>query len=295
MKIQSLQYFVVLAKCKNFTAAAQECNITQPAFSRHIKALEVYLGVDLLIHRKKEFQLSLAGERLLAHAHQILKDLNQLKETIITESEMSNRKLQVNMMNAIAMTLSGEIHTKISALSNSLIVNYSVRSVYDALDLLKKNQTDLLISYGCEHWSLSVDKNLYRFRTIGQETIMPVCHKKYYYDLNKKSDESIPILDHDPNGTVLGITVNRILNQHGKRNLSYIVESDFSYTLYDMLRKGHYGVCWLPKSMVIQDIQNGHILHLGDGKWDFMYDIRIYINNENTNPIAHTIADNIHL
>lgn len=295
MNIQSLQYFVILAKCKNFTVAAKECNITQSAFSRRIKSLEIELGVELLYHRKRGFQLTLAGERLLVHAHQILKDLDQLKDNINNENKMSDTKLNVTMIMPLAMTISGNIHDKMSAFNDLLRVKYTILPVYDGLSLLKKNQIDLLISYGCEHWSLSVDKNLYRFRTIGYETIIPVCHNTYYYDLNTYTDESIPILDHDPNNTILGITVNRMLEQRGKRNFNYIVESDFSYILYDMVCKGHYGVCWLPKSMVAGDIENNLLIHLGDEKWDFTYDIRIYINNDNSNQIAHTIADNIKL
>ena len=37
MEMQQVRYFVTLAELRNFTRAAEACNVTQPAFSRAIR------------------------------------------------------------------------------------------------------------------------------------------------------------------------------------------------------------------------------------------------------------------
>jgi DNA-binding transcriptional LysR family regulator len=48
MEMQQVRYFVALAQTLNFTRAAEECNVTQPALTRAIKQLEFELGGDLI-------------------------------------------------------------------------------------------------------------------------------------------------------------------------------------------------------------------------------------------------------
>jgi len=47
MTIYELECFVVLSQCLNFTKAASLMNVTQPAFSRHISAIERELDAKL--------------------------------------------------------------------------------------------------------------------------------------------------------------------------------------------------------------------------------------------------------
>ena len=47
MKIEKIGYFLSVAKHLNFTKAAQECHIAQPAISRQMSSLEEELGFAL--------------------------------------------------------------------------------------------------------------------------------------------------------------------------------------------------------------------------------------------------------
>jgi DNA-binding transcriptional LysR family regulator len=50
MEMQQVRYFLALARELNFTRAAEACNVTQPALTRAIQALEAELG-GRLFHR----------------------------------------------------------------------------------------------------------------------------------------------------------------------------------------------------------------------------------------------------
>jgi DNA-binding transcriptional LysR family regulator len=72
MDIDGLTDFVTLAACKSFSKAAALRNITQPAFSRRIQALEASVDTALVDRRSKDFRLTAAGERFLVYARSII-------------------------------------------------------------------------------------------------------------------------------------------------------------------------------------------------------------------------------
>ena len=53
MKIEKIGYFLSVAKHLNFTKAAQECHIAQPAISRQMSSLEEELGFALFDRSKQ--------------------------------------------------------------------------------------------------------------------------------------------------------------------------------------------------------------------------------------------------
>jgi DNA-binding transcriptional LysR family regulator len=61
---QSLFAFEAAASTLNFTAAGHSLNVTQPAISKSIHALEAHLGVKLFIRHKSGMQLTEAGKTL---------------------------------------------------------------------------------------------------------------------------------------------------------------------------------------------------------------------------------------
>ncbi len=62
MKIEKLYYFLSVAKHKNFTKAAQECHIAQPAVSKQMLSLEKELGFELFQRKNRRVELTEAGQ-----------------------------------------------------------------------------------------------------------------------------------------------------------------------------------------------------------------------------------------
>ena len=72
MDINPLRYFVEVAKVKNFTKAAKNCHIAQPALSQQIRRLETLLGLKLLRRLPRGAELTSEGEILLPYAQNVL-------------------------------------------------------------------------------------------------------------------------------------------------------------------------------------------------------------------------------
>ena len=65
MEMQQVRYFLAVAKTLNFTRAAEQCNVTQPALTRAIKQLEDELCGELIRREGRLSHLSELGQRML--------------------------------------------------------------------------------------------------------------------------------------------------------------------------------------------------------------------------------------
>jgi len=72
MEMHQIRYVLAAARTLNFTKAAGECNVSQPALTKAVKALEAELGGPLFHREGKRMLLSEFGRSLLPHLNNIL-------------------------------------------------------------------------------------------------------------------------------------------------------------------------------------------------------------------------------
>lgn len=97
MKIEKLHYFESVARNKNFTKAAKECHIAQPAISHHIHSLEDELGTPLFIRNSRNVSLTPRGEVFYEEVVKILKAYEDAVMKTKFSSMYSKGKLSIGM------------------------------------------------------------------------------------------------------------------------------------------------------------------------------------------------------
>ncbi len=83
LELRDLQYLNALARLKHFAKAAEECGVSQPAFSMRIRALEERLGVTIVKRGNRYQGLTAEGEAILRHARRILDDVRFLEQDLL--------------------------------------------------------------------------------------------------------------------------------------------------------------------------------------------------------------------
>jgi DNA-binding transcriptional LysR family regulator len=81
MELRHLRYFVAVAGELNFTRAARNLRVAQPALSRQIRQLEEELGVQLLERDNRSVTLTEAGRAFAAEAQALLKQSDEAVRT----------------------------------------------------------------------------------------------------------------------------------------------------------------------------------------------------------------------
>ncbi len=80
--LKDLECLVALARFRHFARAAQECGLSQPAFSMRIRHLEENLNVSIVKRGNRFQQLTPEGEKVLAHARDILERTETLEREL---------------------------------------------------------------------------------------------------------------------------------------------------------------------------------------------------------------------
>jgi DNA-binding transcriptional LysR family regulator len=80
MNLRHLRTFAVIADTGGFTRAQAHLNLSQPALSRQIHALEEELGVPLFDRIARRIKLTSEGEDLLRHSRRVLAEADSLRE-----------------------------------------------------------------------------------------------------------------------------------------------------------------------------------------------------------------------
>ncbi|HFE48063.1 MAG TPA: LysR family transcriptional regulator [Chromatiaceae bacterium] len=82
MEINALKAFVAVAETQSFSLAAERLFITQPAVSKRVGGMEEELGTPLFDRAGRRVRLTEAGELLLPRARQLLKELEDMRQSI---------------------------------------------------------------------------------------------------------------------------------------------------------------------------------------------------------------------
>ena len=81
MEMHQVRYFLAVADTLNFTRAAEQCHVSQPALTRAIQQLEEELGGLLLRRERKLTHLTDFGRLIEPHLRQLSADAEAAKST----------------------------------------------------------------------------------------------------------------------------------------------------------------------------------------------------------------------
>jgi len=82
-QFHNLQVFVKVAELSGFASAARALNMSAPAVTRAISALEDRMGVRLFVRTTRNVRLSESGQRFLVDAKRILQDLEDAENAAV--------------------------------------------------------------------------------------------------------------------------------------------------------------------------------------------------------------------
>ncbi|MUL68235.1 LysR family transcriptional regulator [Mycobacterium sp. CBMA 234] len=82
MELRQVEHFVAVAVERSFTRAARRVHVVQSAISTSIAKLERELGVQLFDRSRQQIELTVAGERFLAQAHELLRVAGSAVESV---------------------------------------------------------------------------------------------------------------------------------------------------------------------------------------------------------------------
>jgi len=161
MEMHQVRYFLAVAKHRNFTRGAEECNVSQPSLTRAIKQLESEFGGDLFRRERPQAQLTELGERMLPLLKQCYESATSARELALSmkKGEVASLKLALSHTFDINLLLPhlNEVRQRFERLECKLLRGTAA----EVVELLKSGEAELGIASDVgeswdrlDHWPL---------------------------------------------------------------------------------------------------------------------------------------------
>lgn len=287
MELKWLKDFVTLAETRSFSRSAELRHVTQPAFSRRIQALEMWLGTVELIDRSVyPIRLTQAGQIFYAQALVLLSQFHEARALLNNNTTISATAIKFAVPHTLSLTYFprwlqhiktqlGPVHTRLRTLN-----------VHDALLSLVEGRCDLVIGYYHPSHPVALDPARYDMLILGVELISPFSAPsragRARYTLPGTPQTPTPYLSYTPNTYLGRIAEIIIANTITRLFLEQIYETDMAEGLKAMALAGH-GIAFLPHSAVQDAVAEGKLIRLDrarrgirEGQFTLTMEIRLY-------------------
>ena len=267
-----METLLCVAEHKNFTRAAEELSLTQPAVSHHIKELEQELGVPLFIRGKGGFRLTDQGEIAVRYARRI-KALDGKLRLELANFEKNITNLKIGVTHTAESNLTTEAGLSIT------IATDTIKNLYD---MLGNYELDLAIVEGIPAGS--------GFSSLMLDTDYLVCAMSVNNPLSKRAMVTLNQLKKEQMILRLPTSATRQLFEStlesindSIRNFNVTIEVDNIATIKDLIRKD-LGVSILPKSACMDELRKGKIAALPIENLSMARETRIVYNRDFDHP-----------
>lgn len=291
-----LDDFLALAASGNFSRAAEERHMTQPAFSRRIRALEHWLGAELFDRSSQPAQLTETGEWFRGVAEELLARVARVPGEARAMADASSATLRLAATHALSFTflpgwLRGlEAHTTVGP----------VRLVSDVLQrcevLLLQRQVQFALCHAHAAAPGALDAQGYPSITVGSDVLLPVSAPagatgRARHDLDaRRRTGRVPVLGYSAESGI-----GRILQAAHAAALERLdVQPVFTAHLASVLRTmalDGRGIAWLPASLVQDDLRGRQLVAAGGPAWQVKLDVRLYRDIARMSPAAEAFWD----
>ena len=254
-----LNTLLTVAEQQNFTKAAEQLSLTQPAVSHHISQLEEEFGVSLFIRGKSGLKLTQEGETVVRCARR----MSALYEKLLTDLANIDKqitKLRVGITHTAESNLTAEVLAKCSGAENGLSITIVTDVINNLYDMLENYEIDLAIAEG----------NYFEpaFNSVVLDTDFLVCIVSTENPLAENRIITLEQLKKEQLILRLPASATRILFDSTLRsindspeNYNIAIEVDNIATIKDLVRKD-LGVSVLPKSSCIKELRSGKLAAL---------------------------------
>lgn len=254
MDTRLLEDALVLIEEGSMSAAAARRNITQPAFSRRIKALEDWLGAPLVERFPNRVQLTEALTAREGEIRALLASLGRFR----AQSPLDRTTFVVATQHSLAIAVFPEIHAKIRAAEGVDLVRLRTRNQDETVSLFLKHEVDLLLSYQAHGWPrLPFDETVIQ-RIWRRDVLVPVVGGALRFRL---SEDGVPAGDTPVLRYPKDSLFERIIAAYpGAEALiqpeAAVIESAFVASVVALIQQGA-GVGWVPQSLIRDDLRRG--------------------------------------
>lgn len=272
-----LKTLLAVVEQRNFTKAAQQLALTQPAVSHHIGQLEQEFGVTLFIRGKGGLKLTAEGEIVVQYARRMAALYDRLQQDLVN-AERQITKLRIGITHTAESNLTTEVLARCSGESSGFSITILTDTINHLYEMLENYEIDLAIVEG--------HTGSHALNSLVLDTDYLVCVMSNSNPLARNTMITLDQLKKERMILRLPTSATRILFDSTLRSLNdapdhynVAIEMDNVAVIKDLVRK-NLGVSVLPKSACVKELRKGKLTALPIENLSMVRETRIVYNRD---------------
>lgn len=282
MEFSWLEDFLALVDTGNFNRAAEMRHLTQPAFSRRIRALEDWVGASLFDRATHRVTLTAAGDRFRPIAEDLLRRLLQGREEIRQVAATAAASLRFAATHVLSLTFfpvwlrSLETRTQLGPVH---LVSDTMRACEQ---IMRAGQAQFLLCHHAAALPGQLDTGPFKSVRVGDDVLMPVAAADAEGRPRfRLAEAAVPHLAYSPESALGRI----VAAAQAASPLDTVFTSHLATVLRAMALDGR-GIAWLPRSLIADDLARGTLARAGSAAQDAPVEIRLFRAKARQSPAA---------
>ncbi len=261
--LQQLRHFSALVEHGNFARAAEAVNLSQPALSRSIQALESSLDCRLLDRHSRGISLTVHGQLVLEHAQRLLAGSRALRNAVSQLANLETGELLLGSGPYPAARLVPQALGRMASAWPRVRVNLLIDNWRGLRDRLLRDELELFVA---DIRDFEQDPLLY-IEGLGAHTGVMFCRPKH--PLSALKDLSIEdLLEYPLAATQLPLEVAQELNRASGRDQTVSIQCDNFMVLKVLVAQSNV-VSMAPWDVIADDVNAGRLIILALQKTSF--------------------------
>lgn len=281
MELKLLEDFLCLADQRSFSRAAALRNVTQSALSKRIRALERWLGADLVNRSSHPVTLTHEGAAVLGPAREAAQMMRGLRTSVGGFARQPASSLSFIATHTILVSFMPSWRAAIEARTGKLTIGpiYQNTDYSDTLRQFRNGEVDFLLTYAHPAVALNFGDMACETLFLAREKVVPVsAPDSGGAPLHPiRSDQMVSMVSYGPS-SFFAATISTLLADRPLA-LNAVATNSMCVGQRSVALVGA-GMAWIPESLVRRDLAEGRLVRAGGAKWEFSVDILLCRRDE---------------
>lgn len=288
MEIAWLEDFMALVESMNFSRAAEARHVTQPAFSRRIRALESWVGTPLFDRDTHRLELTAAGTKFKFVAEEVLRRLHQGRHEALDASSAAS-SLRFVSTHALSLYFFPYWMRDLEAFFGSATVRLMADSMMGCERRMLQGDGHFLLCHNHPAATNRLSNQDYISLHLADDMLVPISAP----DEKGEPRHRLPGAPEQPAAYLafseesgMGRIISAARAQSGQPAwLTSVFTSHLSHVLRLLALEGR-GLTWSPFTLVREELASGRLVRAGDETWDIPMEICLIRPRIRQDPIA---------
>lgn len=299
LDLEWLEDFLALAETGNFSRAAEARSIAQPAFSRHIRALEDWVGVELFDRSAHPAALTPAGQRFLPLLEAILANLEAARIKARAAHDVAAASLRFAATHVLSLTFFPRWLVGVETRLQMGPIQTMSDSSHACEDLMLQRRVQFVLCHGHPDVPGRLDEAQYPVLRLSGDVLLPVSAPAPASPGQPLhaivQQDAVPVLAYSEASGLGRIMRSRMRHLFSEgpdaampQGVSVVFTAHHAVLLKTMALEGR-GVAWLPESLIADELKAGTLVAAGGSDWSLPVQIRLYRQRAEMSPMAEAV------